>query len=162
MASRYPTTDKCVNLSRVYDPVAGGYRILVDRLWPRGVSKRGASLDEWLKDIAPTTELRTWYGHEGDRFAEFKHRYQRELDQPSARHAVDHILHLAQTERVVLLTATRDIEHSAARVLLDHLQSALSWRRLEEVDEVVDGWGRDSFPASDPPGSLPPTLASGP
>jgi hypothetical protein len=68
---------------------------------------------------------------------------------------------MADSEPVVLLTATRDVEHSAARVLLDHLQVAMEERRREGVDEVVDGWGEDSFPASDPPGSLPPTLTGG-
>jgi uncharacterized protein YeaO (DUF488 family) len=135
--------------------------MLVDRLWPRGVSKREASLDEWLKDIGPTTELRKWYGHQPDRFAEFKHRYQRELERSPAQLSVDRILAMADSEPVVLLTATRDVEHSAAQVLLDHLQVAMEDRRREGVDEVVDGWGQDSFPASDPPGCLPPTLSGG-
>lgn len=146
-----------MTLGRVFDDVTGGYRVLVDRLWPRGVSKEGAALDEWLKDAAPTAELRKWYGHEPDNFVEFKRRYTEELSRPPARQAVDHIRAIARTGKVILLTATRDIEHSAAQVLLVHLNNPLL-QRAEEVDDLVDGWGRDSFPASDPPGRLPPTL----
>lgn len=161
MVSGHLKINECITLTRIYEPAAGGYRVLVDRLWPRGLSKRDASLDEWLKDVGPTTELRKWYGHVPENFSKFKGRYQNELNRPPARQAVDHILDMAYTERVVLLTATRDIEHSAAQVLLDHLQDQLARRWLNEVDEMVDGWGRDSFPASDSPGSLPPTLAAG-
>lgn len=145
-------------LSRIYDDTTGGYKVLVDRLWPRGISKKDAALDEWLKDAAPTAELRKWYGHEPDRFVEFKRRYTAELSRSPARQAVDHILAIARTEKVILLTATRDVEHSAAQVLLEYLHNATPHHRAKEVDDLVDGWGRDSFPASDPPGCLPPTL----
>lgn len=160
MPSKHISQHEGLILSRIYDDTTEGYRVLVDRLWPRGVSKKDAALDEWLKDAAPTAELRRWYGHEPDRFSEFKRRYQEELDHLLARQAVDHILGMLYRERVVLLTATRDIEHSAARVLLEHLQNVSAQRRRQEVDEMVDGWSRDSFPASDPPGRLPPTLTA--
>src|SRR3954447_1851210 len=94
------------------------HRVLVDRLWPRGVSKADAALDEWDKDIAPSAELRRWYGHDVDRFPEFAHA---ELRRPPASEAVDRLLATARTRAVTLLTATRDVEHSGARVLLDHL-----------------------------------------
>jgi uncharacterized protein YeaO (DUF488 family) len=98
-----------------------GYRVLVDRLWPRGVSKADADLDEWAKDVAPSAELRRWYGHDVARFPEFERRYRAELRRPPASEAVDRLLATARTRTVVLLTATRDVGHSGARVLLDHL-----------------------------------------
>ena len=108
---------------RIYDDRGTGYQVLVDRLWPRGIKKSDADLDEWLKDAAPTTELRRWYGHDPERFAEFARRYRAELRHPPASDAVDHLLELASTRPVILLTATRDVEHSGARVLHDHLES---------------------------------------
>lgn len=114
--------DHGITLARVYDPATHGtYRVLVDRLWPRGMSRKAARLDEWLKDAAPSTGLRRWYDHQLERFDEFTLRYQAELDRPPAVHAVDHLLDLAYVHEVVLLTATRDLEHSGARVLFDHI-----------------------------------------
>ena len=109
-------------IHRVYDDDRGaaGYRVLVDRLWPRGITKADAALDEWLKDAAPSTELRRWYGHDPRRFEAFARRYRAELEQPPASDAVQHLLQLARTRSVTLLTATRDVEHSGAQVLLDH------------------------------------------
>ena len=108
---------------RVYDETErdGGCRVLVDRLWPRGVTKSAAALDEWLKEIAPSTALRRWYGHDVQRFDEFARGYRVELGQRPASDEVAHILGLARSRLVTLLTATRDVEHSAAQVLLDHL-----------------------------------------
>ncbi|MGH8957111.1 MAG: DUF488 domain-containing protein [Acidimicrobiia bacterium] len=112
------------SIHRIYDKtVPSGKRVLVDRLWPRGVKKSEAGLDEWLKDVAPSTELRRWYGHESGRFEEFARRYRIELDRAPAIVAVRHLLDLSREGEVVLLTATRDIDHSGARVLLDHLIS---------------------------------------
>ena len=110
---------------RIYDDDVGapGYRVLVDRLWPRGIRKADANLDEWLKDAAPSTELRRWYGHDPERFTEFARRYRAELRRAPASGAVDHLLELASTRPIVLLTATGDVEHSGARVLHDHLAS---------------------------------------
>jgi uncharacterized protein YeaO (DUF488 family) len=112
---------------RIYHDDTGtpGYRVLVDRLWPRGIKKVDANLAEWLKDAAPSTELRRWYGHDPERFAEFSRRYQDELRHPPASGAVDHLLRLVSTRRTILLTATRDVDHSGARVLRDHLSSRL-------------------------------------
>jgi uncharacterized protein YeaO (DUF488 family) len=161
MTSGHTGPNEGINLSRVYDPTPQRYRVLVDRLWPRGVSKQDAALDEWLKDVAPTTGLRKWYGHQPDRFVEFQRRYIEELERSPARQAVGHILDIARTEKVILLTATQDVERSAARVLLEYLHGASVHHLAAVVDKLVDGWGRDSFPASDPPGGLPPTLAGG-
>jgi uncharacterized protein YeaO (DUF488 family) len=99
-----------------------GYRVLVDRLWPRGVRKADAALDEWAKDVAPSAELRKWYGHEPDRFEEFARRYHDELEHHPAADAVAHLHDLARQHPVTLLTATRDIDRSGARVLHDHLR----------------------------------------
>jgi uncharacterized protein YeaO (DUF488 family) len=93
------------------------YRVLVDRLWPRGMSKADAPFGEWLKEVAPSTELRRWYGHDVSRFREFARRYRAELRAPPASIAVDRLIDLARSQAVTLLTATRDVEHSAARVL---------------------------------------------
>ncbi|MCZ7527182.1 MAG: DUF488 family protein [Acidimicrobiia bacterium] len=115
-------------VERVYAPPCGGAgpRILVDRLWPRGMARDRAALDEWLKDVAPSPELRRWYGHEPARFDEFARRYRAELAQPPALEAVRHLLDLARGPGITLLTATRDVERSGARVLRDHLVATLS------------------------------------
>jgi uncharacterized protein YeaO (DUF488 family) len=85
------------------------------------VKKSEARLDEWLKEAAPSTELRRWYGHVPSRFEEFARRYRAELTRPPAAAAVGHLLELSRTAEVVLMTATRDIDHSGAGVLLEYL-----------------------------------------
>ena len=112
---------------RIYhdDAATPGYRVLVDRLWPRGIKKAEANLAEWLKDAAPSTELRRWYGHDPERFAEFSRRYHAELRHPPACGAVAHLLGLASTQHIIFLTATSDVGHSGARVLRDHLTSRI-------------------------------------
>ena len=112
-----------MTVRRVYDDEQTGYRVLVDRLWPRGISKADAALDGWLKDVAPTTELRRWYGHDPGRFEEFARRYRAELGGPPASDAVDRLVELAETESVTLLTATRDVERSGAEVLRQFIAS---------------------------------------
>jgi uncharacterized protein YeaO (DUF488 family) len=113
--------DHDLGLGRVYDHPDGRYRVLVDRLWPRGVTKVDAALDEWLEAVAPSTELRRWYSHDVSRFDEFSARYLAELGQAPASTAVEHLADLAATREVLLLTATRDVEHSGAHVLRAHL-----------------------------------------
>jgi uncharacterized protein YeaO (DUF488 family) len=110
-------------IRRVYDDEGpdGGYRVLVDRLWPRGISKERAALDEWAKDAAPSDGLRRWYGHEPEKFAEFARRYRNELRAAPGEDVVTRLRRTAQDEPVVLLTATRDVEHSGATVLLGAL-----------------------------------------
>lgn len=119
------TTDFTITIDRAYSTNrTEGYQVLVDRLWPRGVTKAKAHVDEWLKDIAPSTDLRRWYGHQPELFDEFEQRYKTELaTSPEARDAVDHVLEIAATRDVVLVTATKDVEHSGAWVLLDHLNT---------------------------------------
>jgi uncharacterized protein YeaO (DUF488 family) len=114
-----------VRVGRVYDaPARGdGARVLVDRIWPRGVSKEKAHLDEWCKAVAPSTALRTWYQHDPERFEEFGRRYRAELDEPERAEAVQHLRELAQRGPVTLLTATKHAEISEAAVLADVLRT---------------------------------------
>jgi uncharacterized protein YeaO (DUF488 family) len=126
-----------INLHRVYEDRDSSYRVLVDRLWPRGISKADAALDEWLQDAAPSTELRRWYGHDVERYEEFTRRYRVELRQPLASAAVQHLIELARTRTITLLTATRDVEHSGARVLQQHLTSRASRSRRQAPPDVA-------------------------
>ncbi len=115
-----------MSYARVYDqPGPGdGYRVLVDRIWPRGVAKADLDLGEWLREVAPTTELRRWYGHRPERFAQFADRYRRELDGSSA---LSRLLELAREHpHLTLLTATKDAAHSQAAVLVDVVRSRLA------------------------------------
>jgi uncharacterized protein YeaO (DUF488 family) len=114
-----------VRARRVYEQAgpSDGKRVLVDRLWPRGLAKEKAHLDEWLKAVAPSDELRRWYGHQPAKFAEFKRRYETELTEPDRAEALRHLRDEAQTGPVTLLTATRDLEHSEAAVLVQLLRS---------------------------------------
>ena len=108
-----------VQVKRVYEEPGprDGVRVLVDRIWPRGVAKDRAGLDEWMKEVAPSTELRKWYGHDPERFAEFRRRYLGELRDADHAGALARLRKLARQRRVTLLTATRDVDISAAAVL---------------------------------------------
>ena len=108
-----------VHVRRVYDePRADdGTRVLVDRLWPRGMSKARARLDEWCRTVAPSPELRTWYHHEPERFDEFTRRYLDELATPERTAALVHLLDLANHGSLTLLTATKSVALSEAAVL---------------------------------------------
>jgi uncharacterized protein YeaO (DUF488 family) len=112
-----------ITYRRIYDQPArsDGVRVLVDRVWPRGMRKENAHVDEWMREIAPSTELRQWYGHAADRFAEFRRRYLAELGEPQQSEAAQHLRSVAATQNLTLLTATRDVEHSQAAVLADWL-----------------------------------------
>lgn len=116
-------SDSGFEIRRAYDHPAedGGLRVLVDRLWPRGVSKDEAGLDEWAKDVAPSTELRRWYGHDPSKFSEFARRYREELAASPAAEAAARLRDAAKHQHVLLITATRDVEHSGAAVLLAFL-----------------------------------------
>jgi uncharacterized protein YeaO (DUF488 family) len=113
-----------VRLRRVYEAPgpSDGRRVLVDRLWPRGLAKSAAAVDEWLKAVAPSDGLRRWYGHQPEKFADFRQRYQQELRSAEQSAALDHLRQLARGGTVTLLTATRDIEHSQAAVLAEELR----------------------------------------
>ncbi|MCB0978041.1 MAG: DUF488 family protein [Acidimicrobiales bacterium] len=106
------------HVERAYDdPQPGRYRVLVDRLWPRGVTKERAALDEWCKEVAPSADLRKWYGHVPERFDEFARRYRAELAEAEAPAALDALRAKATEGEVALVTATRDVERSGAEVL---------------------------------------------
>jgi len=114
-----------VRARRAYEEpdASDGKRVLVDRLWPRGLSKAAAHFDEWLKAIAPSDELRRWYGHDPAKFEEFQHRYGDELRDPERAAALEHLRELAAAGPVTLLTATRDLAHSEAADLAERLQA---------------------------------------
>lgn len=110
---------------RVYDrPFPEGYRVLVERLWPRGLRKADLSLDFWAKDLAPSTELRLWFHHQPERWTEFRERYVGELQQHPE--AVSAIFSQAKGNTLLLLYAARDETHNGALVLADYLRSLLA------------------------------------
>jgi uncharacterized protein YeaO (DUF488 family) len=116
-ARRLPAPQVEVAVKRIYDKRSpdDGLRVLVDRLWPRGVSRRRAALDEWMAELAPSTALREWFGHEPSRWAEFQRRYRAELR--SRGEAIEALRRLATAKRVTLLYAARDPLHNNAEVL---------------------------------------------
>lgn len=113
-----------VKVRRAYDApeASDGVRVLVDRLWPRGLSKEKAAFDEWCKQVAPSTELRKWYGHVPERFDEFAERYRSELDEGEQAEAFAHLRELAGTGDLTLLTAAKSADISEATVLVELLQ----------------------------------------
>ena len=108
-----------VRVRRAYEKRApeDGTRVLVDRLWPRGLARADAGLDEWCKDVAPSTELRKWYSHDPERFEEFGHRYEVELGRAERAEAVAHLRDLMSEQTLTLLKATKRPETSEAFVL---------------------------------------------
>ena len=115
-----------IALKRVYDePDPGdGTRVLVERLWPRGLSKERAHVDVWLKEVAPSRELRTWYGHDPEKFAEFRRRYESELASQAGQAALAWLRDLVKQGPVTLVFAAHDTEHTNAIVLRDLLLHA--------------------------------------
>jgi uncharacterized protein YeaO (DUF488 family) len=106
-----------IQVKRIYDPPrkSDGYRVLVDRIWPRGLSKDAARIDLWMKDIAPTTELRKWFNHDPARWTTFQEKYRAELSQLGER--LDELRDRAKKEPVTLLYGAKDTEHNQAVVL---------------------------------------------
>lgn len=119
-----------VQIRRAYAPPhpADGYRVLVDRLWPRGRTKASVRLDAWAKDLAPSTRLRTWFGHDPARWTEFKRRYQAELASSERRTLIDDLVARALTGTVTLVYGARDEEHNEARVIAEKLNRRLAAR----------------------------------
>lgn len=113
-----------VKVGRPYDPRTrgDGARVLVDRIWPRGLSKEKADLDEWCKQVAPSSTLRKWYGHGPERFEEFGRRYRSELEEPERAEALSHLRELATRRPLTLLTASKRADISEAVVLVDLLR----------------------------------------
>ena len=116
-----------VRIKRVYEPAddGDGYRVLVDRLWPRGVSKAKAHLDAWMKDVAPSTELRRWFGHDPERWGEFERRYRTELAAPEQRRLVEALADQAAHGPLTLVYGARDTLHNEAVVLCAVVRAAL-------------------------------------
>ncbi|RQW77308.1 MAG: DUF488 domain-containing protein, partial [Geobacter sp.] len=106
-----------VAIKRIYDPPApdDGWRVLVDRLWPRGISREAAQIDNWLKDLAPSDALRKWFGHDAEKWEEFRTRYRKELK--PHRELLERLRHEAEKGRITLLFAAKDTEHNNAVVL---------------------------------------------
>jgi uncharacterized protein YeaO (DUF488 family) len=116
-----PSAKLDIRLKRAYEPPAkaDGTRVLIDRLWPRGVSKSKAAIDHWFRDLAPSTELRKWFGHDPARWDEFRRRYTEELK--PHREQLDELLRIAAKGRLTLVYGARDEEHNDAVVLKDVL-----------------------------------------
>ena len=118
-----------IELKRVYEPPSpeDGRRVLVDRLWPRGLKREEARLFAWCGEAAPSPDLRAWFGHRPERFEEFRARYEAELrDDPDCRRAVEELLEWAGEDgRLTLLYAAKDEQHNQAVVLRDHLRARL-------------------------------------
>src|SRR6266480_6036817 len=112
-----------VVLKRAYDEPAtsDGTRVLVERLWPRGISRERAHIDLWLKDVAPSTELRKWFNHDPQKFPEFRRRYEAELKSEAAQEALAKLREIAKQGQLTLVFAAHDAEYSNARVLQDLL-----------------------------------------
>ncbi len=125
-----PTPHPGIRLKRAYEPPdrSDGTRVLIDRLWPRGVTKDKAAIDHWLRDVAPSTELRRWFGHDVGRWPEFQKRYTSELKHHAE--SIDDLLRLARRGPITLIYGARDEEHNDAvvlkRVLLAHLRGRAS------------------------------------
>ena len=111
-----------INLKRAYEKPArdDGERILVERLWPRGLTKQGAKIDLWLKDVAPSAELRRWFGHDPDKWDEFRKRYQKELKDKDD--LIKLLKRKAKAGAITLIYSARDEEHNSALVLKQFLR----------------------------------------
>lgn len=110
-----------IQIKRVYEPAAktDGFRVLVDRVWPRGISKSHAAVDLWMKDIAPSTELRKWFNHDPARWKVFREQYRTELRQRSSE--LEELKSHAAKRRLTLVYSARDLEHNQALVLQEML-----------------------------------------
>jgi uncharacterized protein YeaO (DUF488 family) len=111
-----------IRLKRVYDKPskADGRRVLVDRVWPRGLTKKEAQIDDWLKELAPSTRLRKWFGHDPARWSDFKKRYAAELE--GQREEVEQLAQKARRQTVTLLFGAKDVKHNNAVALKEHIE----------------------------------------
>jgi uncharacterized protein YeaO (DUF488 family) len=125
-----------IKIKRIYEPatVEDGYRILVDRLWPRGVSRDAAKLDLWLREVAPSTELRQWFNHDPEKWEAFVTRYRAELD--NNQESIDVLMCVTQRQTTTLLYSARDTEHNQAVVLQPYLR---------DLQDRQDGWNNQSL-----------------
>jgi uncharacterized protein YeaO (DUF488 family) len=113
-----------VKLKRAYEPASrgDGHRVLVERLWPRGIRKEALALDEWRKEVAPSGELRKWFGHDPERWSEFKLRYLKELKDPAASEQLRALADLAAKRMLTLIFSSHDAEHNNAVVLKGEIE----------------------------------------
>jgi uncharacterized protein YeaO (DUF488 family) len=125
-----------IHLKRAYDPPAkdDGCRVLVDRVWPRGMTRQQLQVEDWLKDVAPSTELRRWFGHDPRRWDEFRKRYGEEL--AGQGEALERLVARARQGRLTLVFAAKDAQHNNAVVLKEHLEQRL---RDEAPGQEDDG-----------------------
>jgi uncharacterized protein YeaO (DUF488 family) len=126
-AKRVKTPVMRIAIHRVYDssPTMPGKRVLVDRVWPRGIKKEDLHLDLWMRDVAPSTALRKWFGHDPKRWDEFQRRYRAELKQPAQRAQLDELVTMARKSPVTLLYGARDQEHNQALALSRVVEDSL-------------------------------------
>ncbi|HET7055141.1 MAG TPA: DUF488 domain-containing protein [Thermomicrobiales bacterium] len=140
-----------IKLRRAYESASpsDGTRFLVDRLWPRGLTKAAVAVDAWLKEVAPSTELRKWFAHDPARWLTFEERYRREL----AAHpdALTPLLDAARAGPITLVYGAKDEQHNAAVVLREFLGECLEFNGEGGQMDLVDNASFDSFPASDAP-----------
>lgn len=117
-----------IQIKRIYEAPSedDGYRVLVDRIWPRGVSKQAAKLDDWIKDVTPSPELRVWFGHDPERWEEFKFQYSTELKGKAQMACIKDLTERGSYGTVTLLYAAKDDHHNHALILLDALHAAKS------------------------------------
>ncbi|MCC2595602.1 DUF488 family protein [Pusillimonas sp. MFBS29] len=115
---------KSVHIKRAYEPAAtsDGYRVLVDRLWPRGVSKEDLPYDEWCKDLAPSPALRKWFGHKVENWDQFRDSYESELRDPEQRERLHALIASAKGKRITLIYGARDPDHNHALILAAELE----------------------------------------
>lgn len=113
-----------IKIKRVYAALepGDGYRVLVDRLWPRGLSKSTIHMNDWIKELAPSTELRKWFGHKPERWKAFRAKYRKELADEAAKESLKKLRRLARERTVTLLYGARDEEHNQAVVLKELLE----------------------------------------
>ena len=140
---------RMVKLKRAYEPASrgDGYRVLVERLWPRGIRKEALALDDWRKEVAPSGELRKWFGHDPERWSEFKLRYLKELKEPAAAEQLRALAELAAGRTLTLVFSSHDAEHNNAVVLkgeIERLARRRSGRRTNQ-----DRGPRSRRPAGD-------------
>ena len=116
-----------IRLQRAYDDPKpdDGYRVLVDRVWPRGRSKEELRLDQWARDLGPSTALRKWFGHDPARWAAFRERYHAELAAPDRARALDELAAIGRRGRLTIVYGARDREHNQAQVIADEIERRL-------------------------------------